>query len=468
MGIRLKLALLLVGFGFFILASMVWSSKFVLHKTMMEYVDQRDQQRLERLKHGLEVYLQKQSLDDVNDFPALHWRRLLYLSHRVDLEQSPGLISFVMRPESNKRRAKPLDEFESRVTLLDAQGQLVFGEVLGETRLREMLYQGDKLFAQLGYHPLRELTEQADIQLADSQAKWFTLGAVFIVLIALVVLWPMVNHFLSPVHQLSRAVHRLSEGEFSERVEVNRQDELGRLQRDFNYLAKTLESAQESRNQWVADISHELRTPLTVIKGSLEAMQDGIRPLTQENVLLLQQEVVVLHRLIEDLYQLSLSDVGALQYSMKALDLSELVTQSVEMFQGQCEQKSLDVQWQICEEVTIEGDETRLNQLLANLLTNSCNYTDAGGKISVNLASAEHQWLLTVEDSAPSVSEEALLRLSERFYRGEMSRNRSTGGAGLGLAIVMKIVQAHGGHIEFAHSQLGGLKVEIGFPKEQA
>lgn len=482
MSIRLKLILFLLSFGFVILAALMWSNQFVLHKTMLHYVDNRDQMRLERLKNNIEVYLQYESVNNVADIPEKRWRRLLFLSHRVDLQQLPSLIDKVLanreaKPESESktegppRPPRPLDEFESRVSLMTVDGQIVFGKPLEETCMKLPVYQEGQLIAQIGYHPLQELIENADIEFADSQFKMLTLGAVIVTLLALILLWPVANHFLTPIRELNQALHALAAGNLTGRLHVKRQDELGALQRDVNYLATVLETAQQSRNQWIADISHELRTPLTILNGSIEAMVDGIRPMNTANLQGLQEEVQVLQRLINDLYQLSLSDVGALQYSMDHLNFSDLIAHAVQSMQAKADSKGVVLETlELPQRASVYGDANRLSQLLSNLLKNAIDYTDAKsenalGIVQVQLAKQEDTWRLVVQDSSPGVSAEELTHLAERFYRTEPSRNRRTGGAGLGLAMVSQIVQAHSGSLAFSDSALGGLKVEVSLPK---
>ncbi|WP_319558427.1 ATP-binding protein [Thiomicrorhabdus sp.] len=470
MGIRLKLTAFLLLFGFLVLGALIWSNQYVLHTTMLQYVDQRDQQRLQRLKNNLQVYLQDVPTEKADQIPERVWLKLLNLSHRIDLTQNSIPMEFILKHRAN-RRAPPPDEFESRVSLLDGKGRLVYGPSLEPTAMRILVSDGDHVVAQLGYHHLKALTERADIEFAETQSKMLSQGAVLITLLALLLLWPLANHFLTPIRQLTDALKALAAGDFARRLPTDRSDEFGALQRDFNYLSKTLQAAQNSRNQWIADISHELRTPLTVLSGSIEAMRDGIRPLNSENLQKLSDEVALLNRLIEDLYQLSLSDVGALQYRMKCLNFNSLLDQVVSSQRHACDSKGLQLSLATVDDVLwVKGDEARLTQMLNNLLQNSINYTDArqssgrAGEIRVALHKQDGVLTLRIADSSPGVAEEHLLKLTERFFRTEPSRNRRSGGAGLGLAIVRRIVEAHGGKILLSSSELGGLEVKIELP----
>ncbi|MDX1351426.1 MAG: ATP-binding protein [Thiomicrorhabdus sp.] len=475
MGIRLKLMTLLLLFGFMVLGALLWSNQFVLHKTMLHYIDQRDQQRLERLQSNLDFYLQQQPVGSISEIPEVIWLRMLRLSHRVDLQENPLPLQFVTNKEAKKRkRSFPADEFENRVTLMNPSGQIIFGTALEKSNIRLPISQQGQMIGQIGYHPLKELIEKTDIEFAENQFKLLSLGAIFITLLAMLIIWPLANHLIAPIRQITKSMRNLALGDFSQRLQVSRKDEFGALQRDVNHLTKTLEAAQQSRNQWIADISHELRTPLTVLNGSIEAMSDGIRPMNAQNLEQLHQEVGLLQRLIEDLYQLSLSDVGALQYAMQRLDFNQLLRQTAAQFSHKIEQKNLQLKIKpFVGQAWIQGDRARLQQMLNNLLQNAIDYTDshqpngANGVIEIHLQQHNNQaWQLCIEDSAPAVTTEELSHLKERFYRAEASRNRHTGGTGLGLAMVSQVVAAHEGEFTIELSQLGGLKICVILPSE--
>lgn len=475
MGIRLKLILLLLLFGFVVLGTLLWSNQFVLHKTMLHYVDQRDQGRLERLKSNIEVYLESQPNSSIEDVPEHIWQRLLKFSHRVDLRENSIPLKYIIREKNDKRKRNfPPDEFESRVTLMNTKGQIIHGFALQPHNMWLPIELNGKPIAIIGYHPLKELIEKTDIEFSQNQFKLLSLGAIFITLLALLLLWPIANHLLAPIRQLTESMRQLTSGDFSHRLKVNRKDEFGALQRDVNHLAKTLEASQTSRNQWIADISHELRTPLTVLNGSIEAMRDGIRPLTPENLENLHHEVALLQRLIEDLYQLSLSDLGALQYHMQRLDLSRILLQAAAQFEAKAKQKGLQLQLvKLQKNAWVQGDEARLQQLLNNLLQNAIDYTDikqadgSQGQVLLSLYAEQNGWTLCIEDCAPGVTEAELEKLKERFYRAEASRNRRTGGTGLGLAMVSQVVEAHAGKFHITLSDLGGIKVCITLPSSE-
>jgi two-component system sensor histidine kinase BaeS len=237
------------------------------------------------------------------------------------------------------------------------------------------------------------------------------------------------------------------------------------LSRDFNHLAVTLEQSREARRKWGADIAHELRTPLSILRGEIQAMQDGVRATTPQALDSLQTECARLGGLIEDLYHLSLADAGALDYRFEVLDLDEIVADAIDAHKDACAAKGLELTSDVQPHAIVDGDARRLSQLLDNLLTNSQRYTDAPGRIRVAITSDAKFARLIVDDTAPGVPPSALPQLFDRLFRVESSRSRAVGGAGLGLSIAKAIVEAHHGRIVAEASPLGGLRIVVELPR---
>ncbi len=264
---------------------------------------------------------------------------------------------------------------------------------------------------------------------------------------------------------MAAATHDLASGKYSVRVPVSSSDELGLLARDFNEMALTLEKNEKERRQWIADISHELRTPLAVLRGEIEALMEGIRAISPEAVRSLHAEVLRLHRLVDDLYQLALSDLGTMTYRKEELDPAEVLRDCVDHYQMEFAAKGIGMKLDILEEKTpVFADRERLHQLFDNLFENSLKYTDQGGYLIVGMDHCNGHALITFADSAPGVRPDQLDKLFNRLYRVEGSRNRSSGGAGLGLAICRNIVEAHSGTISAFPSPLGGVLIKIAIP----
>ena len=207
-------------------------------------------------------------------------------------------------------------------------------------------------------------------------------------------------------------------------------------------------------------------TPLGVLHGELEAIEDGVRTLDRESVRSLQAVVATLNKLVSDLYDLSLADVGALTYRMADLDVAETLRLAAGAFRERLSERGIKLALVLPEAPLMAFvDERRLVQLFNNLLENTCRYTDAGGMLRVSARRDGANVCIDFSDTAPGVADEQRAHLFERFYRTDASRNRQSGGAGLGLAICQRIVEAHDGRIEAKASPLGGLWVAIELPQ---
>ncbi|CAM2070684.1 Histidine kinase [Sulfidibacter corallicola] len=357
-----------------------------------------------------------------------------------------------------------------RYVLLDANHRPIAGRAINrkDLLLEPILHQGN-IVGYLGIGRRENPITGNDYRfLADQYRKFYMFGGLVLVLASLVSVF-LARHFSSPIKSLARAAHDLASGAYKTRVEVSRGDELGQLGQDFNHLANTLAHNQEARQRWIADISHELRTPLAVMRGELEAIQDGVRRPDDGSIKSLHNEVLCLSQIVNDLYELSLSDLGALNYKKEPLHPSEVLDQVVHLYEPRLARRELQLEYHanLGDEVEISGDHQRLTQLFSNLLENCSRYTNAGGMVRVTARMNGEEILVGIEDTPPGVPEEMLGKLFERLFRAEVSRSRKHGGAGLGLAICKNIVEAHQGSIEAKTSELGGLAVWIHFPLER-
>ena len=209
-----------------------------------------------------------------------------------------------------------------------------------------------------------------------------------------------------------------------------------------------------------------MRTPLAILRGEIEAIQDGINQADAQTLASLHQEAVHLERLVNDLYDLSMSDNGALSYQKSRVNLTQVLQETLTVYHTVLQEKQLYLDSQAIkpQAVWLQADSQRLHQLFKNLLENSLRYTDKPGTLQVATYISPTYIEIVFQDSAPGVPPEALSRLFDRLYRVEGSRNRATGGAGIGLSICKNIVEAHQGSISAAPASLGGLAIRIKLP----
>lgn len=334
---------------------------------------------------------------------------------------------------------------------------------------REALTVDGKLIGWLALGGPDVLLHSADRQFQAQQirATWIIAG--FAALLAAAVAVVLARVLLAPVRKLVDATHGLASGDYSIRVPESGSDELHDLASDFNRLAISLDNAERTRRNFIADISHELRTPLAVLRGELEAIEDGVRKPDRATLASLQAEVALLSQLIDDLFELSLADIGQLSFEKVRMDVAPVVEAAADSFRDRLADRHIALQTELGDAPAIMlGDPYRLTQLLKNLLENALRYTDAGGKVRVAVARQGGKIHIDVQDSYPAVPEPLLPHLFDRLFRVDASRSRQSGGAGLGLALCRHIVNEHGGTIEALRSPLGGLWIAVRFATSEA
>lgn len=309
------------------------------------------------------------------------------------------------------------------------------------------------------------LAKGYELTLLEQQRFDFLLISLCISLFMIVISMPLARHLIRPIKQLAAGMEQLRKGNYNQRIELKRDDELGNLGRDVNELAVTLEENDTARKRWLANISHELRTPIAVLKSEMEAVQDGIRPLDHEHVNSTFQEVQRLQRLVEDLYELTSADIGGMKYRKEEFDIVEFIQEEIEQFELLLTQANIQLNHHLLDsELIVWGDCDRLSQLFNNLMVNCAKYAKADGQVNLSLQSKVDRVIITIEDDGEGVPQQHLANLFEHLYRVDDSRNRNTGGSGLGLAICKQIVEAHHGKIFAEKSSLGGLAVIVELP----
>jgi signal transduction histidine kinase len=269
-------------------------------------------------------------------------------------------------------------------------------------------------------------------------------------IVALGLAWALSRRMLKPVETLTQAARRLGAGDLDSRVPVATSDEIGELSRAFNAMAEALSRQEALRRTMVSDVAHELRTPLTNLRCQIEALEDGLMPPSSETLHSLREEVLLLARLVEDLQTLSVADAGRLALDRASVDVRDLVEGALESFRAAAAEHRLTLRNQVGALPAAFVDATRIAQVLRNLLTNAMTHTPEGGTITVSASAEAGHVTVSVRDDGPGIPAEHLPHVFERFYRADPSRARTTGGAGLGLAIVQGIVHAHGGTVAAA------------------
>ena len=259
-----------------------------------------------------------------------------------------------------------------------------------------------------------------------------------------------------PLEQLADGAATIGAGELSFRVTPTGSAELRELAFSFNQMAADLEASERLRRNLFADVAHELRTPLTVIQGNLRALLDDVYPLDKAEVARLYEQTRHLSRLVSDLHELALAEARQLPLHKEWVDANAWVSDAVEIFAPLAEEQEVAVTMALpATSPQVWADQARLTQVLHNLLGNALHHTTTGGQIRLQLTQQDESIRLEVADTGEGIAPEHLAHIFDRFYRADPARDRDTGGAGLGLALVRAMVEAHGGQVAAASAGIG-------------
>ncbi len=496
MNIKNKLFIVIISFSFILITTTILVVQWSIDKGMIEYVNTREINALQPVISSLEKHYQNQKSWDL--LSGNHQRFIRLLSD--SLTHGEFAIEQPQPPRRDQRRPRPdrpfrggtLDNkpprsngFQPRprnnepppeqtrkpnlpsYALLNIEKNYIVGDY---PKTKEYSFSEIKVNSVIvGYLAIskrNELTEHYDLDFISQQQITLWWVALLIMLLVIIVTLPLARHLVEPIKQLVQGMHKLTQGNYRQKILLTRKDELGDLSRDFNELAMTLEANETARKRWLANISHELRTPVAILQGELEAMIDGVRGLSIENVESAHQEMKHLEKLIDDLHMLTSADIGGMKYRKLPLNITEFLIGECKKHKGYLLESKLNLCVNIEPNKTmVLADSTRLSQLLDNLINNCIKYAATGTKVNVSLTVfSESIVQIVIEDDGVGVEDIHLKYLFEYLYRIEDSRNRDTGGTGLGLSICAEIVKGHEGTITATKSTLGGLAINIELP----
>ncbi|PWK11236.1 sensor histidine kinase [Tumebacillus permanentifrigoris] len=299
-------------------------------------------------------------------------------------------------------------------------------------------------------HDLSDLNSHVEMALVQS-ILWTALGAL---LISIVVSFFVAKRITAPLIGMRRTAERMAEGHLEARTEVAGEDEMAELGRTLNWLAEQLQAQESLRKTMTADIAHELRTPLTTLKSHMEAFEDGVWEPTPARIRACYEEIERLIHLVRDLELLTHMESPDFTLNRHPADLALVIKNAAERTHAAFLQKGVELHTQLPPRAPASIDPERITQVVVNLLSNALKFTPASGKVVVELQDRADSYELTVTDTGIGIAPSDQPYVFERFYRADKSRARSQGGGGIGLTIVKRLVEAHGGTLHL-HSELG-------------
>jgi len=274
---------------------------------------------------------------------------------------------------------------------------------------------------------------------------WASLAAL---LVAFLLSYLLTRAVLRPLTSMTFASRQIAAGNFTVRVETSSGDEVGELGGAFNRMADSLEKLERLRKSMVSDVAHELRTPLTNLRGYMEGLADGVIPPEKSTFEMLQAEILRLVHLVEDLGQLARADAAQAYLNRQPMNMAKEIEGMLALYRPNLEAKGIEVKTRFADEVrTVSADRDKVLQAVRNLVENACKYTPPRGFLEVTTERSRGGIRTVFSNSGPGIPAADLPFIFERFYRADPSRSRSAGGAGIGLAIVKELIEAHGGSV---------------------
>ena len=308
--------------------------------------------------------------------------------------------------------------------------------------------------------------DEAQAMFDQSVGRVLLIGAGAGVILGTLAAWWLLRRILRPLDRLAAATRAIAAGDLAARVPAAPDRELQRLGDAFNQMAGDLERVEQLRRALVEDVAHELRTPLTSLQGYTEALADGVVEPTPEMLRTIHEEIVRLSRLVEGLDRLARGEAGLPPPAREATDLAVLAARAAELQAPELARRRITLRVEAPDRLpTLLGDPDGLGQVLGNLMQNAARYADDGGQVTVTLSSSGGQVRCAVANSGAEIPADELPLIWERLYRVDPSRARTSGGSGIGLAIVRQIVAAHGGAVG-ASSANGRTEIWFDLPVE--
>ncbi|MDK2799093.1 MAG: two-component system, OmpR family, sensor histidine kinase BaeS [Clostridiales bacterium] len=312
---------------------------------------------------------------------------------------------------------------------------------------------------------------QSIIGTAEDRNFVYTINGVYIaaflfsIILASILSLHVSKKFLRPIYRIKENAKLIENEKYKQLLNVETNTlELNDLSLSIKELAEKLEYQDALRKRLTSDIAHELRTPLATLQSHIEAFMDGIWEPTQERLMSIHDEITRLTKLIKDLSDLSKIESEEIKLNMENVNLSALLNNVVDNFEPLFISKDIKIIKDIQHNVEMMGDADRLNQIFINLLSNAYKYTNEKGSVTTKLTEYNGKISIVIEDTGVGIAKEDIVHIFERFYRGDASRSRETGGAGIGLTITKALIEAHDGTIKI-ESEIGkGTRVSVTFP----
>ena len=446
----MKISLSFLGLMIALLATIAISNALV-RSNMNDYMQQRQEERLLSTIDNLEAFMEDENL--TLDSPKV-FGYLMDYSNRNDLK--------LQILDENHELVFMSDNIKPQISGVPDDGNMADTQPffdrdddrIVEEELPIIVGEETVGYVKTMYFNLTFLNDR-DANLLSFTNTIFRNAMVMIIFLCLVVSFFVARSITKPLKAIGDTAEAIGLGNLKARVSTKtRTKEMIGLTESVNQLALNLEGEEALRRQVTSDMAHEIRTPLTAVRNFLEAFLDGIYPADEENLLKCHGEILRMGDLVDRLKDLADMEAMKLRTNAQVIALEPVIKEVINMVAPMMDDKGIEVMTSFTENAQVNADEQQLKQIILNLLTNAIHYSEEGGHIILTTKLSGNKWATEVCDQGIGIDEEDLPHIFERFYRSDRSRDRSTGGMGIGLTIVKQLVENMGGTIH-AESELG-------------
>ena len=293
------------------------------------------------------------------------------------------------------------------------------------------------------------------------------IAAAVIVAVVFFILYFYTNTLFSPVKEMTMAVRKFGEGDFSAKLNITGENEFGFLANSINEMATSIAETEETRKSFISNVSHELKTPMTTIGGFIDGILDGtIPPEQQEHYLkIVSMEINRLARLVRSMLNISKYEAGELTLTPESFDIIPIIFRTLLSFEKRIEEKNVDIRGLDRNAFIVKADKDLIQQVIYNLVENAVKFVNDGGYIEFVFTESNETTSVTVRNSGEGLKENEISRVFERFYKTDESRGIDPGGVGLGLSIVRSLIKLHGGTILVRSQYEQYVEFEFSLPK---
>lgn len=435
---------------FLILVGIIFGINNVLSNKMSNYFNKRNDQTINRLAEEISEHIATN--DGINGIERTleAFGRMTHLS--IKYYNNNGELIY-----NSKQEWKPDERIFSDIPKKFLENNYI------EKDYKIIIDDIDYGHVTIGYFTKTYLNDN-DIYLINEFAKTYRFAVLGIIIIGIFMSIIMTRSITKPINKVTKTANEIRKGNLCARADVRSNTlEIAELSNSINYLADTLEKEDMLRSQMTSDMAHEIRTPLTTLRNFFEAFMDGVWLPDQQNMDKCYKEIIRMSDLVDKLKDIANIEETNLKVNNEIFDLSSEIDSIIELFRPQFQKKKITISSRLEKNIMVHMDKNKISQILGNLLSNAYRYSDKKGRVTINLEQDSKYTILEIKDNGIGIPEKDMPYIFERFYRSEKSRNRETGGMGVGLTIVKKLVELYNGDIQVKSKLYEGASFRIIF-----